>query len=139
MKKKRAQTISHEATVKFSFKLRILLDDAIAIGPGKAELLGEIEKHGSIAAAAREMGMSYRRAWQLVETMNNCFVSPLVLSVKGGSIPGETKVLSILIYDHAEALDYDAALRLSLLMLIFSFVVLFIVYSVNRHFQTVKL
>ncbi len=62
-----------------------------------------------------------------------------VILMLGGNIPGETKVLSILIYDHAEALNYAAAQRLSLLMLIFSFVVLFMVYSVNRHFQTVKL
>lgn len=62
-----------------------------------------------------------------------------VILMLGGSIPGETKVLSILIYDHAEALNYAAAGRLALFMLIFSFLVLFVVYSINRHFQTVKL
>ena len=54
-------------------RLRILLGREIAIGPGKAELLRLIEEMGSISAAAREMGMSYRRAWTLVETMNGAF------------------------------------------------------------------
>ena len=50
-------------------RLRVLLGNSIAIGPGKAELLRLIEQTGSIAAAARKMGMSYRRAWNLVNTM----------------------------------------------------------------------
>lgn len=61
-----------------------------------------------------------------------------VILMLGGSIPGETKVLSILIYEHAEAMNYLAAHRLSLLMLMFSFLVLFVVYSVNRRFQVVS-
>jgi molybdate transport system permease protein len=62
-----------------------------------------------------------------------------VILMLGGSIPGETKVLSVLLYDHAEAMNYTAAHRLSLLLLIFSFVVLFLVYSINRRFQVVKI
>lgn len=62
-----------------------------------------------------------------------------VILMLGGSIPGETKVLSILIYEHTESMNYLAAHRLSLLMLIFSFVVLFVVYSVNRRFPVVRL
>lgn len=62
-----------------------------------------------------------------------------VILMLGGSIPGETKVLSVLIYDHAEAMNYEAAHRLSLMLLVFSFLVLFVVYSVNRRFQVVKL
>jgi molybdate transport system permease protein len=50
----------------------------------------------------------------------------------GGSIPGQTKVLSIAIYDHAEAMNYAAAQQLSLLLLLFSFVVLFVVYGARR-------
>jgi molybdate transport system regulatory protein len=50
----------------------------IALGPGKADLLEAIDRHGSITAAARDLGMSYRRAWLLVETMNRCFATPLV-------------------------------------------------------------
>ena len=54
------------------------------MGPGKADLLEAISATGSISAAAREMRMSYRRAWLLVQTMNACFAEPLVESAKGG-------------------------------------------------------
>ena len=54
------------------------------MGPGKADLLRAIDTHGSISAAARAMSMSYRRAWLLVNTMNEAFRSPLVESTKGG-------------------------------------------------------
>jgi molybdate transport system regulatory protein len=61
---------------------RISLGSTIAFGPGKAELLEAIERAGSISAGARSIGMSYRRAWLLVETMNACFVRPLVVTSK---------------------------------------------------------
>ena len=65
-------------------RIRILLGSSIAIGPGKAALLDAIGETGSIAAAGRRMGMSYRRAWVLVKTMNACFREPLVEAAKGG-------------------------------------------------------
>lgn len=58
------------------------------IGPGKAELLERIERCGSIAAAGREMGMSYKRAWQLIRTLNAMFRAPLVDSTRGGASGG---------------------------------------------------
>ncbi len=64
-------------------KLRILFDDAM-LGPGKAALLEGIRATGSIAAAGRGMGMSYKRAWSLVEEMNAAFAVPLVESSRGG-------------------------------------------------------
>jgi molybdate transport system regulatory protein len=69
-------------------QLRILLGNAIAIGPGKADLLEAIARTGSIAAAGRALGMSYRRAWLLVETMNQSFRTPLVGAAKGGKRGG---------------------------------------------------
>ncbi|MHA1559808.1 MAG: winged helix-turn-helix domain-containing protein [Alphaproteobacteria bacterium] len=69
-------------------RLRIIRNEDIAIGPGKAELLEMIAVTGSIAAAGRAMGMSYKRAWLLVETMNDCFRSPLVVASRGGSGKG---------------------------------------------------
>ncbi|HEV8336683.1 MAG TPA: LysR family transcriptional regulator [Candidatus Polarisedimenticolia bacterium] len=57
---------------------RLIGGQEIALGPGKADLLEAIQRHGSITAAARDLGMSYRRAWLLVETMNRCFPTPLV-------------------------------------------------------------
>lgn len=73
---------------RFEPRIRILLGAAIAIGPGKAALLAAIAETGSIAAAGRRMGMSYRRAWQLVQSMNACFLKPLVDAAKGGATGG---------------------------------------------------
>ncbi|HEU5181465.1 MAG TPA: LysR family transcriptional regulator [Candidatus Polarisedimenticolia bacterium] len=57
---------------------RLNRGEEIALGPGKADLLEAVERVGAISLAARELGMSYRRAWLLVETMNRCFARPLV-------------------------------------------------------------
>jgi molybdate transport system regulatory protein len=69
-------------------RLRIYRGEEIALGPGKADLLEAIAAEGSIAAAGRRLGMSYKRAWQLVETMNACFAAPLVETRRGGSAQG---------------------------------------------------
>lgn len=69
---------------RLDLKVRLMLGDEIAMGPGKADLLEAIEREGSISAAARALGMSYRRAWLLVETMNRCFSQPLVQALVGG-------------------------------------------------------
>lgn len=69
-------------------KLQVMCDDAIAIGPGKAELLESIRATGSIAGAARHMGMSYRRAWQLVDTMNRCWNGRIVETTPGRASGG---------------------------------------------------
>lgn len=58
------------------------------LGPGKVELLEKIDETGSISAAGRSMGMSYKRAWMLVETMNAMFAEPLVESSRGGAEGG---------------------------------------------------
>lgn len=73
-------------------QIRIMLRKAIAMGPGKAELLRAIEETGSISAAARTLGMSYRRAWLLVDTMNQCFKSPVVETLTGGQKGGGARV-----------------------------------------------
>jgi molybdate transport system regulatory protein len=73
-------------------QIRILFRKAIAMGPGKAELLQAIERTGSISAAAREMDMSYRRAWLLVDTMNQSFKHPLVSTETGGQRGGGARV-----------------------------------------------
>lgn len=65
-------------------RIRIVFGDDEMIGPGKAELLERIDRCGSIAAAGREMGMSYKRAWQLIGTLNAMFRQPLVESTRGG-------------------------------------------------------
>ena len=65
---------------KHHSRLHVLHRSEIALGPGKAELLEGIDELDSIAAAGR-MGMTYRRAWLLVETMNRCFREPLVAAI----------------------------------------------------------
>jgi molybdate transport system regulatory protein len=72
--------------------LRIVLEPDVAIGPGRADLLQGIKDTGSIAAAGRRMGMSYKRAWSLVESINGCFVEPLVQASKGGRRGGNTRL-----------------------------------------------
>jgi molybdate transport system regulatory protein len=66
-------------------RIRLIFDGGAMLGPGKADLLEHIRDTGSIAAAGRAMGMSYKRAWMLVETMNATFARPLVESQRGGA------------------------------------------------------
>ena len=81
-------TKRREATAR----LRILMGAAVALGPGKADLLDAVADAGSISAAARAMGMSYRRAWTLVEAMNRDFKEPLIATSAGGSGGGGAHV-----------------------------------------------
>ena len=78
------------ATVEF--RIRITKGDDIAIGPGKVDLLEAIAETGSITAAAKKLGMSYRRAWMLVDTMNRCFKTPIVEAEAGGKRGGGTRL-----------------------------------------------
>jgi molybdate transport system regulatory protein len=68
--------------------MRILSGDAIAIGPGKVELLEAVREQGSISAAARSLGMSYRRAWLLIDELNRSLKSPATTSEQGGQSGG---------------------------------------------------
>lgn len=83
-------TAKNSGTLQIRARLILETDqgEEIAMGPGKAELLAAIAETGSISAAARKMGMSYRRAWLLVDTMNRCFKTPLVSSAAGGTQGG---------------------------------------------------
>ena len=73
---------------KLGARLRVAIEPGIAVGPGKADLLEAIGETGSISAAGRRLKMSYRRAWLLVDEMNNDFGMPLVHAAKGGSQGG---------------------------------------------------
>ncbi len=73
-------------------RIRIVLGDGAMLGPGKADLLAGIRATGSIAAAGRGMGMSYKRAWSLVEEMNRAFREPLVASTRGGAQGGGARL-----------------------------------------------
>ena len=73
-------------------QLRIYFGGEAMLGPGKAELLQRIHDTGSISAAGRDMKMSYKRAWMLVEEMNAAFRDPLVDRTRGGAGGGGARV-----------------------------------------------
>ena len=74
--------------------IRIDLDDCRHIGHGKVRLLEMIAKHGSISRAAREMGMSYRRAWLLADEVNTMFTEPILETQHGGAGGGHARLTS---------------------------------------------
>ncbi|CAN7774496.1 LysR family transcriptional regulator [Cupriavidus necator] len=69
-------------------RFRVQIKHAVAIGPGKADVLEGIAETGSIAETGRRLGMSYQRVWSLVTAMNGDFVEPLVLKQRGGVAGG---------------------------------------------------
>lgn len=73
-------------------RLRLVFEGGRMLGPGKADLLELIRETGSISAAGRAMGMSYKRAWTLVELLNRMFRAPLVDSVRGGASGGGARL-----------------------------------------------
>jgi molybdate transport system regulatory protein len=73
-------------------KIQLYCGDEIAMGPGKADLLEAIRVAGSISGAGRAMGMSYRRAWLLVDAMNRCWAEPLVETSPGSAHGGGARV-----------------------------------------------
>ena len=74
------------------FRLRIGSDRELALGPGKVALLEAIQETGSISAAGRKLGMSYRRAWLLVDAMNRAFRRPVITTATGGREGGGTEL-----------------------------------------------
>lgn len=75
-------------------KLRIRLCSFAALGPGKADLLQAVDRCGSITAAAKDQGMSYRRAWLLLDEMNRAFNEPVVEASFGGAKGGGARLSS---------------------------------------------
>jgi len=73
-------------------RLRVYRGDEVALGPGKASLLVAIAETGSLAHASRQLGMSYMRAWNLLQTMDRCFRQPVVRSLRGGHRGGRAEL-----------------------------------------------
>jgi molybdate transport system regulatory protein len=83
------------STGPLKVKIQIYCGDEIAMGPGKADLLESIDQEGSISAAGRALGMSYRRTWLMVDTMNRCWDLPLVETAMGGKQGGGARVTEL--------------------------------------------
>ena len=73
-------------------KLSVIFDSGARVGPGKARLLESVRETGSISAAAREMGMSYKRAWVLLDSMNAAFAEPVIRAAPGGRHGGGARL-----------------------------------------------
>lgn len=69
-------------------RYRLMRGGEIAFGPGKADLLEAVARTGSIAEAARQLDLSYMRAWSMIKTMNGCFQKPVVEKNRGGETHG---------------------------------------------------
>lgn len=73
-------------------KVQLIAGDEPAFGPGRADILAAIEREGSISAAGRSLGMSYRFTWRLVDSMNRCFRDRLVTTAVGGQRGGRAEL-----------------------------------------------
>lgn len=70
--------------VQLKPRFRVKVGDEIALGPGKIDLLEAVREAGSISRAAKDIGLSYKRAWDMVDAMNRLFKEPLVSRSAGG-------------------------------------------------------
>lgn len=75
--------------------IRLMAGQATALGPGKAALLEALGRTGSISAAARSLGMSYRRAWSLIDSANRHFRGDLVTTATGGRGGGGARLTEL--------------------------------------------
>lgn len=82
-------------TAKVTCQIRIMVGKGLGMGPGKAAMLKAIQATRSINAAGKQFGMSYRRAWLLVEEMNSLFASPLVVARRGGQGGGGAEITAL--------------------------------------------
>lgn len=87
-----ADSLSAPRPPRLTARLRFKRDGALVLGPGRVDLLEAVAATGSISAAARTMGMSYRRAWLLVDEVNAAFARPLVESTAGGRRGGGARL-----------------------------------------------
>lgn len=99
-------------SASLSLKARLYCGPEIAMGPGKASLLEAIAREGSISAAGRALGMSYRRTWMLVDTMNRCWKTSLVETAAGGTAGGGARLTDLgrEVLDRYRALEHAIAL-----------------------------
>ena len=83
---------SPSSAPELQLRIRVRVGDVVAIGPGKIALLAGVAEHGSISAAARSLGMSYRRAWLLIDELNRSLAAPAIATTQGGRQGGGASV-----------------------------------------------
>ncbi len=88
-----ARTSRHAPSARF--RLRVTSGETISVGPGKISLLEAIRQTRSITSAARSIGMSYRRAWMLIDELNASLKKPAVHSAKGGERGGGSELTEV--------------------------------------------
>jgi molybdate transport system regulatory protein len=92
-------------------RVRIDFDDLHSVGPGKIALLERMRECGSLSQAARELDMSYRRAWQLLDSLNTSFNDPVIVTSVGGRGGGGSEItaLGLALIDTFRALEKEVA------------------------------
>ena len=100
-------------TMSLKAKVRIDFDDAHSVGPGKIALLERMRDCGSLSQAARELDMSYRRAWQLLDSLNTSFNEPVIVTSIGGKGGGGSEItkLGLALIAAYRALEKDVTSR----------------------------
>jgi len=101
--------LKKDPTVRVNGSLWLETADGRFLGPGPVELLERIAETGSISAAAKEMGMSYKKAWELINNLNAHTVNPIVVPQAGGEKGGG----SVLGHEAMEIINYHRKLRKS--------------------------
>ena len=91
----------------WKLKAQLMADSEIALGPGKVDLLEAISRTGSISAAGRDMGLSYRRAWLMVDAMNRLFKGILVETVQGGKGGASLSALGVAVMADYRTLEAE--------------------------------
>lgn len=77
---------------KVKSRIWIEAEEGVFLGEGRVRLLKSIDKCGSISEAAKELGISYKKAWRLVKSMNTSSSEPMVIKSKGGSGGGKSEL-----------------------------------------------
>lgn len=88
----RRRTAASGPRPELRLRMRVNVGEVNAIGPGKVALLEAVDEHHSISAAAKALGMSYRRAWLLIDELNRSLAAPAVTTAAGGSNGGGTQL-----------------------------------------------
>lgn len=99
--------------MSLKIKVRIDFDDEHAVGPGKIALLERMRDCGSLSQAARELDMSYRRAWQLLDSLNTSFNEPVIVTSIGGKGGGGSEItqFGLTLIDAYRALEKEMTTR----------------------------